>query len=607
MINTDWEDDGEALKAVKWHADAWAAECAWNASTTPLEAFNRRLGAVLFGESGDHFGQAIQGLTRAHRLPAMKNMFNSRFWEPDFAPLARPAVVGSVASNVLAVVRPALEHLQACQREAVCNQHILEVFQFGAQRMELIGQRMLDGLETAQHYAQATRSTAPAAELEQAEQLVRKNRDAHEKLGRQFARLWLAESKPYALDWTLQRYTNTVKAFDTRLRQLSDARSAAASGQPLPTPEAVGLALPEPLFRRLKPQEVLTIPWSPELPWAEPTATHRIGLTIGAGDADRFDLPVEWEMSAPPELAAKPVRAFQVSQGQVLKEVPAQMEPPDSRGKYRCVLVLPGPLAKGTEASVHLYLGLGQAPTGLPGTVSTTPATNGSQWLENDQVRLLLSPEGAHLYRWEIKQAANRDLTMPGETGWAGFGDINPRRSTPYQLECKARGPAMVEYECTDPWGYSELIRLYAGASWVETMLSEPTSLFWNFDNPANFAADGPTPGTWLFSDGQSGAVGRQADGVPAQVKASPVYWSVKFNPGQMALGLVTPETAAAHVIAPGAGAGGVGIENSPAVRHLVTFAGLLTAPPAETLNRLRQTLALDHPIQIRLHGLQPR
>ena len=31
MINTDWEDDAEALKAVKWHADAWAAECAWNA------------------------------------------------------------------------------------------------------------------------------------------------------------------------------------------------------------------------------------------------------------------------------------------------------------------------------------------------------------------------------------------------------------------------------------------------------------------------------------------------------------------------------------------------------------------------------------------------
>ena len=49
---------------------------------------------------------------------------------------------------------------------------------------------------------------------------------------------------------------------------------------------------------------------------------------------------------------------------------------------------------------------------------------------------------------------------------------------------------------------------------------SEPTPIYWDFDDPKNFAADGPTPGTWLFSNGQSGPVGREADGVPAQVKA---------------------------------------------------------------------------------------
>ena len=48
MLNTDWEDDGEALNAVKWHADAWAAECAWNASATPDREFQppRRRGAL---------------------------------------------------------------------------------------------------------------------------------------------------------------------------------------------------------------------------------------------------------------------------------------------------------------------------------------------------------------------------------------------------------------------------------------------------------------------------------------------------------------------------------------------------------------------------------
>jgi hypothetical protein len=229
------------------------------------------------------------------------------------------------------------------------------------------------------------------------------------------------------------------------------------------------------------------------------------------------------------------------------------------------------------------------------------------RWLENDQVRLLLGPEGAHIYRWELKAVGNRDLTMPGETGWAGFGDINPHRSSPYRLQCKARGPAMVEFECSDPWGHSQTIRLYAGASWIEVLLSEPSSLYWDFDNPKNFAADGPTPGTWLFSNGRSGPLGREADGVAAQVKAPDTYWAVKYNAERLALGLVTPETAASYVIAPGAGAGGVGIENSPPVRHLVTYAGRLTAAAGETMDRLQGTLDLDHPIEVRLYAAQTR
>jgi hypothetical protein len=229
------------------------------------------------------------------------------------------------------------------------------------------------------------------------------------------------------------------------------------------------------------------------------------------------------------------------------------------------------------------------------------------RWLENDQVRLLLGPEGAHVYRWEVKAAGSRDLTMPGESGWAGFSDLHPHRDAPYQLSCKAHGPAMVEYECNDPWGHTKTLRLYGGTSWIEILLNEPASVYWDYDNPKNFAAYGPTPGQWLFSDGQSGPVGREADGVPAQVKAPNTYWGIKHNTARLALGLATPETAALYVIAPGAGAGGVGIEGSLPALHFVTFAGLLTAPPADTMNRLQTTLQLKREAAVRLHPVQAR
>jgi hypothetical protein len=165
----------------------------------------------------------------------------------------------------------------------------------------------------------------------------------------------------------------------------------------------------------------------------------------------------------------------------------------------------------------------------------------------------------------------------------------------------------MAEYECEEPSGITKTVRLYGGASWIEVLLSEPTSIYWDFDDPKNFAADGPTPGQWLFSNGQSGLVGREAEGVSAQVKAANTYWGIKYNSERLALGLITPGTTALHVIAPGAGAGGVGIEGSTPALHFVTFAGLLTASPAETMDRLQATLDLKRPAKVRLYLTQAR
>ncbi|MFI5380240.1 MAG: glycoside hydrolase family 20 zincin-like fold domain-containing protein [Tepidisphaerales bacterium] len=607
MINTDWKDDGEAISAVKWHADAWAAECAWNASTTTPEDFDRRVGPVIFGETGEHFGQAVELLAKTHRLPGMKDMYNGRFWEKDFAPTASPTAVKARAEGLLAVVRPGIEHLQACRREARCNEQVLDAFLLGARRMELIGQRMLDGLAAAQLYEQALAGSDSLKKLEQIEGLIRKNRDAHEAMGKQFAALWLSESKPYALDWTLTRYTNVTKEYDALLGKLAGARAAAAAGKPLPAPEEIGLAIPMPLARRVRPRETVAAPLSPDLPWADATATHRLGVVIRAGESDRSDLPVEVELPLPKELAARPVRAFHLSAQGQQREVLAQLDEVGQPNKSRLILLLPGALARGAEASVHVYLGSTQAPRPLVGAVSTSPGAKGMQWIENDRVRLLLGTEGAHVYRWEVKALGNRDLTMPGESGWAGFSDMAPHRHAPYRLDCTARGPAMVEYQCSDTAGHAKTIRLYGGASWIEVFLSEPTPVYWDIDNPKNFAADGPTPGTWLFSDGKSGPVGREADGVPAQVKAAQTFWGMKHNAGKLALGLITPETAALHVVAPGSGAGGVGIENSPPAQHLVTFAGVLEQPAAETMNRLQATLDLKRPVEVRLHALQAR
>jgi len=612
VLNTAWDDDGENLNAPSWHGHAWAAECAWNASKTPYEDFSRRIGAVLFGEKGHHFGQAIDLLAKTHRLPGMERMRNSRFWQDDLGPLKTSAALEETAARrLLETVRPAIEHLEACRKEAKANAALLDAFLFGARRMELIGQRMLDRLEVISLYGAAYELPLDEAPplLAKAQAIVEKDRDAHKALGDQWAALWARENRPYALDRVMARYRAVVRRYDALARRLAAIRKDAEAGKPLPPPSDVGLALIELGTRRTRPDRVIRQPLMPDAPWLDAAASHRLGLVVAAGSGDRFDLPIELEIRLPDNLPSRRVRAFRLD-GAKPTELLAQLDHGAKQDFGRLAIVLRGRLAKGRSAPIHIYLGLPGDEPGPPpaGAALTRDAPKGMKWLENDKVRLLLGPEGAHIYRWQIKALGNRDVTMPGETGWAGFADTGGvHRSSPNSLECIASGPALVRYLCTDQHGLAKTISLWGGASWVEVSLNSPVNYFWALDDPKNFAADGPTPGRYLFSTGATGPVGKRADGVRAQVKAGGAYWGVKFIPGKWALGMATPEMATRHVIAPGAGAGGVGIEGGRGASHFVIYAGTLEGNPAELMNRLARTLDFRNQPRITLHAIQTR
>jgi len=88
-------------------------------------------------------------------------------------------------------------------------------------------------------------------------------------------------------------------------------------------------------------------------------------------------------------------------------------------------------------------------------------------------------------------------------------------------------------------------------------------------------------------------------------VKGGNVHWGIKFNDQKLGFGMATPETAATYCIAPGPGAGGVGIEGSIPTSHFVTYAGLLDDTPAATMNRLQETLDFRNPPEVVLYALE--
>jgi hypothetical protein len=245
MLNTAWDDNGETFNAPNWHAFAWGADCAWNGSTTSARDFNRRVGALLFGEPGDHFGQAIEALSE----PAIAGLPSSVFWQFGFGPLKLHSAETARAQweQALVPVRRAITHLEECRKEATANGELVDYFLYGARRIELRFQRELNRLQASVAYHNARRLPLNQALplVDQALSSLQADRNAHEQLRHQFAELWQKENKPYALDWTLKKYRELIDKYDVEIDRLTQVRAGAKPDRSLPTPREVGLELVE--------------------------------------------------------------------------------------------------------------------------------------------------------------------------------------------------------------------------------------------------------------------------------------------------------------------------------------------------------------------------
>ena len=219
-------------------------------------------GAVLFGEKGDHFGQAIELLAKTHRMAGMEGMNNRRFWQNDFSPRARSdghPGLGRAAAGGRAPGHRAPGSLPAGggRQRRPARRLPLRGPADGADRP---ADARRPGGRPALHAGLRRPGGGGRAAGGEAEALVRTNRDAHGAFGREFVALWQKECKPYALDWTTKRYAAAIASYDALLEKLADARKRLEEGKPLPRPEELGLVLPEAFPRYLRPRDVVCSP-----------------------------------------------------------------------------------------------------------------------------------------------------------------------------------------------------------------------------------------------------------------------------------------------------------------------------------------------------------
>ncbi|MCC6728441.1 MAG: family 20 glycosylhydrolase [Chthonomonadales bacterium] len=590
-LNTIWNDDGETLFATNWAGVAWGAECAWTGSATAPDDFRRRLGGVLFGDPGERFGRALALLARTHAMPGYDGMMDARFWrlEPGDADEGR-------ARKLLAAVEPAIAHLRACRRGARVNAGIVDHYLFGAERMRHMARREI-ALARAGALVQAARErwqeARPGADragaaveaLLAAEALLRPFATELAALRAEYARLWQSEKKPHGLDRILARYDSQAATWSRLLADLRTAAEGVRAGEAPPRSGDVGLP-GQPDGGSAAPRALHAGPLAPEMAWVVPGARRRMGLALAAADADRMEAPVELALAATGDACA--LREIDPRTGAQTAVVCQWVR----SGRRRALaFVAPGVTPAGAERRFLLYLGA-RDPAPPADRVTLAPAAHGGRWIANADYRILLGPEGGHLYRWEARAAAGRDVTEPGETGWAGFADVTgPHRAAPNRIEVLASGPALARVRCSDPTGLRKTFTFRAGVPWVTCAVEPATSFLSCYDDIDLMGAASATPGVYLLSDGQTGPLRPLGQTNECQAAASDAWWGAKCRPGGPMLALLTPDMPTRHVVGPGSGMGGVVVEGGRPAARFVIYVGETPSDPARLLEGLRAAL----------------
>ncbi len=318
------------------------------------------------------------------------------------------------------------------------------------------------------------------------------------------------------------------------------------------------------------------------LPWWDRRWHYRLTLRVGAGPRWRVDCPIEARVDLQRYLR-RPLDEASVRVVFRRRLVPAQYDVRTGT----LVFVARGEIRPGTARTYEVYFDERRRTPKPKHTfrgAQARQAPGGAVWLENERLRLLLSPEGGRAARWEVLALGERDIARWAEREPRGFF-YNPllynKRAT---LAPLLVGPVAVRYRCSFPQGPSYTITLYSGMSWAEVVWDTPLDSFWCYDSLG----------------GDKGAAWQTACSATAQREAleQALYcrgarWVAKHRADGLALGLVVPEVDCAMGVELRGERSGVGISRSTPAAHFVVVGDVLGRFDAAFWETLRRTL--DH------------
>ena len=260
VLNTNWDDDGDALFEQVWYGVLFGAAAGWQPGESSIEQFELSYGRVFHGDTTGKIDEAQRRLSAAHAALVQTNQSDGRndlYWLDPWS------AEGQIVS---AKIRPGLKALRIQAESALVliaqaralqpnlrEQSALEAMEVGARRLDFIGMKFQFADEIAQMYARASTPINPQTSEDLndiASPLNGRIGDLKEGyvLGREvYEHAWANENRPTYLGNLTNRYDNAAQLWIQRSDQIRAAMAQFRRDKTLPSMEQLGIPRPSPV------------------------------------------------------------------------------------------------------------------------------------------------------------------------------------------------------------------------------------------------------------------------------------------------------------------------------------------------------------------------
>ncbi|MGE3526834.1 MAG: glycoside hydrolase family 20 zincin-like fold domain-containing protein, partial [Gemmatimonadales bacterium] len=229
VLNTSWDDDGEALFNSNWYGVLFGAAAGWQPGESSIPVFQSSYGRVFHGDRSGRVDAAQRKLMAAHALLRQAGVGDANdylFWldpwsregrvvTPQILPVARQVrALAESASVLLAMAR---------RQDPLREPDALDALDLGARRIAFIGTKFLFADEVTRLYRQAADSIGTDYGNQVYNDVTAMNgrlqdlRDGYALLADLYRVAWLRENRPYWLRNVMAHYDLAIQRWLGRI------------------------------------------------------------------------------------------------------------------------------------------------------------------------------------------------------------------------------------------------------------------------------------------------------------------------------------------------------------------------------------------------------